>query len=102
MATLSEFKNEALTDFSRPEHRSAMEKALEKVKGELGREYPLVINGRRVTGLKTFDSVNPSRKDEVIGRFQKGKREHVEEAIDAAAAAFETWKRQPVETRAGL
>ena len=102
MATLSEFKNEALTDFSRPEHRSAMERALATVRGELGREYPLVINGRRVTGLKTFDSINPAQKEQVVGRFQKGKREHVEEAIDAAAAAFESWKRQPVEVRAGL
>ena len=102
MTNLPEFKNEALTDFSKPEHRAAMERALATVKGELGREYPLVINGRKVTGLKTFDSINPSRKDEVLGRFQKGTKAHVEEAIDAAAAAFEKWKREPVDVRAGL
>ncbi len=102
MTNLPEFKNEALTDFSKPEHRSAMERALQKVKGELGREYPLVINGRKVTGLKTFDSINPSHKDEILGRFQKGTKAHVEEAIDAAAAAFEKWKREPAATRAGL
>ncbi|HET7706235.1 MAG TPA: L-glutamate gamma-semialdehyde dehydrogenase [Thermoanaerobaculia bacterium] len=102
MTNLPEFKNEALTDFSKPDHRAAMERALQKVKGELGREYPLVINGRKVTGLKTFDSINPSHKDEVLGKFQKGTKAHVEEAIDAAAAAFEKWKREPVETRAGL
>lgn len=102
MTKLSEFKNEALTDFSKPEHRAAMERALQTVKGELGRDYPLVINGRKITGLETFDSINPSRKDQVLGRFQKGTKVHVEEAIDAAAAAFETWKREPVETRAAL
>ena len=101
-ATLSEFKNEALTDFSKPEHRAAMEAALAKVKGELGREYPLLINGRRVTGLKTFDSLNPARKDQVVGRFQKAKKEHVEEAVESAFIAFESWKRQPVDVRAGL
>src|SRR5687767_6291664 len=102
MTNLPEFKNEALTDFSRPEHRAAMERALASVKTELGREYPLVINGRKVTGLKTFDSINPSRRQEVLGRFQKGTKAHVEEAIDAAAAAFEKWKREPVGVRAGL
>lgn len=102
MTNLPEFKNEALTDFSKPDPRAAMERALQKVKGELGREYPLVINGRKITGLKTFDSINPSHKDEILGKFQKGTKAHVEEAIDAAAAAFEKWKREPVETRAGL
>ena len=100
--TLTEFKNEPLTDFSRPEHRSAMEAALQKVKGELGREHPIVINGRRITGLKTFDSTNPARKDETVGKFQKATKDHVEEAVQAAVRAFETWKREPVERRAGL
>jgi 1-pyrroline-5-carboxylate dehydrogenase len=102
MPTLPEFRNEPLTDFSKPEHRSAMEAALAKVRGELGREYPLVIGGERITGLKTFDSTNPTRRSEVVGTFQKGKAEHVEQALDAAWKAFETWKRESVETRAGL
>ncbi|MBI3695402.1 MAG: hypothetical protein HY238_11275, partial [Acidobacteria bacterium] len=42
---LPEFHNEALTDFSRPENRTAMEAALAKVGSQLGREYPLRIGG---------------------------------------------------------
>jgi 1-pyrroline-5-carboxylate dehydrogenase len=99
---LSEFKNEPLTDFSDPGNRSAMEAALATVKEELGREHPLVINGEHITGLKTFDSTNPAYKDQVVGKFQKGTREHVEKAIDAAWNAFATWKSQPVDVRAGL
>lgn len=99
---LSEFKNEALTDFSRPEHRSAMESALVKVHAEFGREYPLVIAGERITGLKTYESINPSHKSELLGRFQKGSGHHVMKAIDAGWTAFESWKRQPLEVRAGL
>ncbi|HYR28921.1 MAG TPA: L-glutamate gamma-semialdehyde dehydrogenase [Thermoanaerobaculia bacterium] len=102
MPTLSEFKNEPLTDFSQPEHKAAMEAALEKIKGELGREYPLIINGERITGLKTFDSINPAHKDQPLGKFQNGTRAHVEQAIDAAWTAFESWKRQPVDVRAGV
>src|SRR5438105_6221701 len=100
--TLSEFKNEALTDFSKPENRSAMEAALKKVRAEFGREYPLVIGGQRIVGLKTFDSFNPAHKDQLLGKFQKGTTDHVEKAIDAGWKAFESWKRQPVDVRAGL
>jgi 1-pyrroline-5-carboxylate dehydrogenase len=99
---LPEFKNEPLTDFSTPPNRAAMEAALAKVKDEFGREHPLVIGGNHITGLKTFDSTNPAHKDQLLGKFQKGTREHVEQAIDAAWKAFDDWKRQPVDVRAGL
>ncbi len=102
MPTLTEFKNEPLTDFSKPENKAAMEAALQKVKAEFGREYPLVIGGERITGLKTFDSINPSHKDQLLGRFQRGTRAHVEQALDAAWKAFESWKKAPVEQRAGV
>ena len=98
--TLSEFRNEPLTDFNNQDNKAAMEAALLKVKEELGREYPLVINGERITGLKTFDSINPSHKDQLLGKFQKGTRAHVEQAIDAAWVAFESWKRRSVDERA--
>lgn len=99
---LSKFKNESLTDFTKPENKSAMEAALKKVREEFGREYPLVIGGQRITGLKTFDSINPAHKDQLLGTFQKGTKAHVEQAIEAGWKAFEDWKRQPVDVRAGL
>ncbi len=99
---LSEFKNEPLTDFSKPEEKAAMEAALAKVRSEFGQEHPLVIGGERISGLKTFDSINPAHKDQLLGKFQKGTKAHVEQAVDAALRAFETWRRAPVETRAGL
>lgn len=100
--SLPEFRNEPLTDFSKPENKAAMELALAKVLGQIGQEHPLVIGGERITGLKTFDSINPAHKDQVLGKFQKGSREHVERAIETAWSAFESWKRQPVDVRAGV
>src|SRR5256712_6512616 len=99
---LSEFKNEPLTDFSKPAQKSAMEGALQEVRDEFGREYPLVIGGQRITGLKTFDSTNPAHKAQLLGKFQKGTRAHVEQAIEAAWKAFESWKRAPVDVLAGV
>lgn len=91
---LDEFKNEPFTDFSRPENADAFRAALEKVRGELGREYPSVINGEKVTLESKFQSINPSNTSEVVGVFSEGDTDTslVEKAIDAAAEAFKTWK----------
>ena len=43
------FRNEALTDFSKPENRAAMDAALAKVKSQLGRDHPLRIGGESIT-----------------------------------------------------
>jgi 1-pyrroline-5-carboxylate dehydrogenase len=99
---LTEFKNEPLTDFTKPEEKAAMEAALATVRAEFGREYPVVIGGEQITGLKTYDSINPSHKSQLLGRFNKATKQHVEQALDAAWKAFETWKREPLEVRAGL
>jgi len=102
MSNLSEFRNEPLTDFSTPENQSAMNLALAKVVSEVGREHPIVINGERITGLRTFESVNPAKKEQVVGTFQEGEKEHAERAVEAAQSAFESWKRADIDTRAGL
>ena len=98
----SEFVNEPFTDFGKPENRAAMERAIAKVKGEIGREYPIVIDGKRIETGRTIESINPSNSSEVLARFNKATKANVEEAVDAAARAFETWRYVPVEKRAGL
>ena len=99
---LPDFENEPFTDFSDPENAAAMEAALEKVRGELGRTYPMVIDGKEVPGDVLIDSKNPARPSEVVGRFPKGTAQHARTAIDAAETAFETWRRTPWEERVEL
>jgi 1-pyrroline-5-carboxylate dehydrogenase len=96
------FKNEPLTDFSTAENARNMKAALTKVRAELGREYDMVIGNRLLKTTEKIKSVNPAKPSEVVGVFQSAGREHVEPAIQAAAAAFETWKRTSVEQRAAL
>jgi 1-pyrroline-5-carboxylate dehydrogenase len=97
-----EFRNEPFTDFTKEENASAMRAALEKVRGELGREYPLVIGGERITTEEKFESFNPSRRNEVVGRFQHAGEAEGKKAIDAAFEAFKTWSRTPATERADL
>lgn len=95
-----EFKNEPFTDFSRPENRSAFESALKKVRAELGREYPLVIGGERLTVPGKITSTNPSHKAEVLGTFQAATADLAEKAIETAAQAFTKWAGVEPERRA--
>ena len=101
--TLDEFKNEPFTDFSTAENKQAMEEAIEKVTGELGREYPVIINGEKIDLDTKFSSINPSRKDQVVGNFADADSDSenlVGKAIDAAKEAFKTWRNVPAEDRA--
>ncbi len=100
--TLDEFKNEPFTDFSKPENAQAMEAALEKVRGELGREYPIIINGERISLDDKFESINPADTSQVVGVFSEGDTDTslAEKAIEAASEAFKTWKNVPPAERA--
>jgi 1-pyrroline-5-carboxylate dehydrogenase len=97
---LPEFRNEPFTDFTTPENQAAFRAALTKVKAELGRTYPLVINGQDIQAETVFTSINPARPQEVIGYFANGDTASVDQAIAAAAAAFKTWQYVPAEERA--
>ena len=96
------FRNEPATDFSKPENVQAMRTAIEKVRAHLGREYPLIIGGKKITTQDKIRSINPAKPTELVGLFQKAGKEEVEPAMKAALKAFEKWSRTPVEERAHL
>jgi 1-pyrroline-5-carboxylate dehydrogenase len=96
------FKNEPATDFTNPENARRMRQALARVRAELGREYDMVIGNRLIKTAEKIRTINPARPSEVVGVFQSAGREHVEPAVEAALAAFESWKRSTVEERASL
>ncbi len=102
MPNVAEFRNEPLTDFTKPENRKAQEEALAEARSRLGREYPLLIGGKEVKAPATFKSTNPARKDEVIGVFQKADEKLAVRALENGWEVFESWKRTTPEHRAGI
>ncbi len=98
--TLPEFRNEAFTDFAEEAGRRAMLEALRAVESELGKEFPLLIGGKRVATKDKFTSFNPSQKDQAVAICQLAGPDHVEAAVREAAAAFPSWSRVPAEDRA--
>jgi (p)ppGpp synthase/HD superfamily hydrolase len=67
----TEFKNEPSIDWSNPENTRRMRVAIEKVRNELGREYDLVIGGRRVKTAEKTESLNPAKPSEIVGVFRR-------------------------------
>jgi 1-pyrroline-5-carboxylate dehydrogenase len=96
------FVNEPMIDWSNPENLRKMHAAIEKVRAELGREYDLVIGGRRVKTGDTAMSVNPAKPSEVVGIHQQAGPAEVEPVMQAALKAFATWSRATVEERTTL
>jgi 1-pyrroline-5-carboxylate dehydrogenase len=91
----SEFKNEPILDFSKPENEKAMQAALKKVASSLGAEYNLIIGGKKVKSAKKITSINPADPDMAIGHVAKALRDQAEEAIQVALNTFETCSRPP-------
>src|SRR5579862_8612925 len=96
------FANEPLTDFSKEENARKMRAAIEKVRGQLGREYDLIIGGKRIKTSDKIKSINPAKPSQVVGLHQKAGKEHVEPAMQAALEAFATWSQTSFEERASL
>ncbi|MFT9850523.1 aldehyde dehydrogenase family protein, partial [Aneurinibacillus sp. REN35] len=95
------YRPEPFTNFAEENNMKAINDALEKVSAELGRDYPLVIQGEEIMTDERLVSVNPSAKKEVIGTLSSADQALADQAMQSAAATFTTWSRVPAEQRAG-
>jgi len=100
MVEIPPFRNEVVKDFRDPADAAAMRSALDHVKGELGKHYPLVIDGRKFETERKIRSVNPADPDEVVGFTSAASKEQAGEAIEAAARAFRSWRQRTLPERA--
>jgi 1-pyrroline-5-carboxylate dehydrogenase len=97
---LPPFQNEPLSDFTNERNAALMREALSQVESQFGREYPLVIGGKRYTTGDMLASPNPSNYDEIVGLVHKATVELADKAIEEATLAFQDWKRVEPEVRA--
>ena len=80
----------------------AFDDALAQVGPELGQTYPMLINGVERTAAKTFEVRSPIDRSIVIGRFQKGTKQDVDDAVAAARVAFPAWAKRPYKERVAI
>ncbi|HWT06775.1 MAG TPA: aldehyde dehydrogenase family protein, partial [Xanthomonadales bacterium] len=100
--TVTVFRNEPIRDFADPADRRSLEDALVRARADLGRRYPLVIGGEKLHGTGTIASINPARPNEIVGVVDEASIPQVSAALDAATAAFATWKKTSAQERADL
>ena len=96
---MSPFVNEPYADYKQPEVRAAATAALKKVRKQLGKDYPLLIAGKKVKTNAKLTSVNPSLSSEVVGTHSKADAKLAAQALEAAVAYFPTWSATPAVDR---
>lgn len=97
---LPPFKNEPFLDFTDERNAVPMAAAIAQVEAELGREYPLVINGERLQTGDLLNSYNPSAFQQIVGRVHRATQELADQAVRAASEAFKSWQYTTAEHRA--
>lgn len=75
------------------------EDAVLRVKEELGKTYPMIIDGKPVTTGGAFPVLSPIDTRIVVANFPIGKEEHAKNAIAAARKAFQKWGRTDYKER---
>lgn len=99
---LPAYAPESYVDFTQPEPRAKMLAAIDKVKSQLGRSFPLWIHGKPVTTSETFTSVSPADPSRVVGVFSKANSELADKAVRCAADHFKDWRKVCPEVRAKI
>lgn len=89
--------------FNPPEELHARYSAeVARVKANLGREYPMFINGQPRYSEAKHQAYSPINTNWHLATFQKGTIEDAHDAVNAAKAAFPAWSRMNWEERVYL
>jgi len=81
--------------------RAALKNALQSARSRI-EDIPMYIDGNEVRTGNTFEIYPPHDRAHKIGFFHLGNKDHVQQAIDAALKAKESWENMPWEQRAAI
>ena len=99
---LPDYTNEPYDDYTVPANDAAYRAALENVRGQLGKDYPIIIGDQKIMLEDKITSVNPCNPQQVIGRVSSATAAHAQQAHEVAQTAFQSWKNTPLETRVAV
>ena len=78
------------------------DEAVARAKENFGHNFPMYINGEERFADETFVKISPVDTSLEMGVFQKGTSQDAEEAIAAARAAFNGWRKTPWQERVAI
>lgn len=96
------YQDLAALDFLDPQEQARMRAAVEAVRSQLGRRYPLRIDGVPLPIRAAFHSTDPADPTCVVGEVASGDASDADIAVSAAARAAESWSQVAPEERAAL
>ncbi len=100
---MADFKLTYATMFNPPEElHTGFDKAVEKLKQNMGKEYSMIINGKDVFADEKAEDFSPINTDWKLAVMQKGNAQHAKDAMTAARNAFPKWSRMPWQERVKL
>src|SRR3990172_3072915 len=103
MAGNSEFKLTYATMFDPPDElHTEYEAAVKRVKGELGKDHPMWIEGEDVTVSEKKENFSPIDTTLLLGTFQRATPQDGQGALEAAQRAARDWGRRPWRERVAL
>lgn len=101
-AEMNPFANEPEIEFVHAEARDAMHAALASACESFGARYPAVVDGRPVAAPAWFDSRNPARPSQVVGRTALCDETIADRAVAAARRALADWSAASPHRRAEI
>jgi RHH-type proline utilization regulon transcriptional repressor/proline dehydrogenase/delta 1-pyrroline-5-carboxylate dehydrogenase len=96
------FANATPAQFHEAKVRAAMEAALVRARRRFGQHWPLLIDGHERQGSGRDDVRWPADPGVLVATVARADAAFAGEAVGAAAAAIEGWRRTPVEERAAI
>jgi RHH-type transcriptional regulator, proline utilization regulon repressor / proline dehydrogenase / delta 1-pyrroline-5-carboxylate dehydrogenase len=96
------FRNAANTDFTLAANREKQMAAIRIRAAEPIRNWPLIIDGKKIADRDYVPSLNPTRPSQIIGHWARATISDADSAIASARAAFPSWRKTPVEKRAKI
>ncbi len=93
--TYAEFvENNSIDEF-----HNKFDDAVNQVRKEFGKNYPMVIGGKEIFSDSKFEVRSPADKNLVLATFPLASKEESLHAIDAAKEAFSKWSLTPYQKR---
>ena len=65
----------------------------------MSKKYEMTIGGQTVAADDYTDIRNPANTEEVVGQAPVGTAAHLNQAVDAASSAFQSWKHSSEQDR---
>jgi RHH-type proline utilization regulon transcriptional repressor/proline dehydrogenase/delta 1-pyrroline-5-carboxylate dehydrogenase len=96
------FINAANTDYTLAANRDKQRTALKAYSAQLGKKWPLIVGGKKISDREFIPSVNPAKPSQVVGSWARATVADAEAAVTAATAAFPAWRATSVEARAKI